>query len=143
MGSIVIRLAREDLVGAIELLQQHDSRELVRQRDRPERELGVTPLEREPVWTADDKAQIEARLAALLEPSRQLLGGELAPAAIEQYDVCALGNPTRHLRVVAQLDQLQAGVAAQQLLVVLHVVHERRPEPPDSEDQNPHEVLRY
>src|SRR3954447_26332897 len=47
-ASVVVGLVLQDLVGAEELLEQDDPRELVGQRHRPEREPVVRALELEP-----------------------------------------------------------------------------------------------
>ena len=61
-----------------ELLEQHDARELVRQRHRPEREAVVGALELEPERAADHEAQVAARHAPLLEEAREADRVELA-----------------------------------------------------------------
>src|SRR5581483_210534 len=57
---VVVRLTGEDLVGAEELLEQHDARELVGQGHRAEREAvvgrGLSPAQ--PERAADDEAQV-------------------------------------------------------------------------------------
>ena len=50
----------------------------------------------------------------------------------------AVGNAPRHLRILAQLDDLEPRMTPEQLLVVLDVVRERRPQPPDCQDDYPH-----
>src|SRR5215210_4328573 len=54
--SVMVGLAGQDLVRAEQLLEQHDARELVRQRHRPEREPVVAALELRSVRTADHEA---------------------------------------------------------------------------------------
>src|SRR3982751_6036768 len=56
--SVVIRLAGEDLVAAVELLEQHDASELMGQRERAEREPVVDVVEVEPERAADDEADV-------------------------------------------------------------------------------------
>ena len=59
-------------MGAVELLEQHDPRELVRQRHRPEREPVVARVELAcPNGAADHEADVAAALAALLQPARE------------------------------------------------------------------------
>src|SRR5215216_200821 len=112
----MVRLAREDLVRPVELLDEHHARELVRERHRAERELLVTALELRPVRPADDEADVAPAAAPLLEPAR------------ERHRVA---------RAFADLDELDLGVAGQHALVVLDVVGERRPHPADRD----HRVL--
>ena len=57
---------------------------------------------------------------------------------VEQHDVGALGDPALERLVLAHLDDLDPRLAAQQLLVVLDVVGERRAQPPDREHEVPH-----
>ena len=59
--SVMVGLAGEDLVGAEELLEQHDPRELVRERHRAEREPVVAAVELCAVRAADHEADVEAR----------------------------------------------------------------------------------
>src|SRR4051812_39692483 len=66
--SVVVRLARQDLVRAIQLLQQHHARQLVRQRHRPERQLLVAVLQVDPARAAHDEGEVAAGHPAILEP---------------------------------------------------------------------------
>src|SRR4051794_38234786 len=68
---IVIGLAREDLVGAVELLHEDHARELVRERHRAERELEVTAVELESLRPPDDEAEVAPLLTPLLEPAAE------------------------------------------------------------------------
>ena len=63
----MVRLAREDLVPAVDLLQQDDARELVGKRHRAERKAHVDAVHRGARGAADDEAEVQPRLAALLE----------------------------------------------------------------------------
>src|SRR3954470_19530284 len=69
MESVVVGLTGEDLVGAEQLLEQHDPRELVRQGHRPEREPVVGGGVAAPVaeGPADDEAQVAGLDPALVE----------------------------------------------------------------------------
>ena len=60
------------------------------------------------------------------------------PAGVEQHVERALGDPLLDLLVLAHLDQLEPRVAREQPLIVLHVVGERRPQPPDRDHEEPH-----
>src|SRR3954447_3292758 len=62
---IMVWLARQDLVRAVDLLEQHDASKLVRQRHLAERDAHVAALEVEPAWPPDHEAEVAARLAAL------------------------------------------------------------------------------
>src|SRR5947209_7208702 len=94
----------------------------------------------EPVRPADQKAQVAAALAPLLEEPAELDRVHLLAVAMQQRDERALRHALSDLLVVAHLDELQADVASQQLLVVRDVVSERRPQPPDSDDDDPHDA---
>src|SRR5918994_646843 len=135
---IVIRLAGQDLVGPVELLEQHDAGELVGQRHPAEREPRVAAVEVEATRAADDEAEIAAVLPALLQPAAQLHGVELAAVACEQHEVVPFRDPLRHPLVLAHLDQLEPRVARDQLAVVLHVVLEGRPQAPYRDHRDPH-----
>src|SRR3954451_10569698 len=134
----MVWLARQDLVCPIDLLEQHDTRELVRQRHLAEREAHVAALEIEPTRAADDEAEVAARLAALLQEAAELHRVELAAAAREQAHEGALRDPSVDALVLADLDQLEPRVAGEHLLVVLDVVRVRWAEPPDCYDERAH-----
>ena len=68
---MVVGLAGQDLVGAEELLEQHDPRELVRQGQRAQREAVVDVVELQPERAADDEAEVAPGLAALLQEARE------------------------------------------------------------------------
>jgi hypothetical protein len=137
-GSMMVRLAGQDLVRPEELLEQHHAGELVRERHRAEREAVVDRLEIEPERPADDEAHVAARLAPFLQESGERRGVVLLPLRVEQRHEGALGDPPCDLLVLADLYQLDPRVAGQQLLVVLHVVGERRAQAADGQDDDPH-----
>ena len=116
-ASVVVGLAGEDLVAAVELLEQHDARELVRQRHRPEREPVVdarrargpngppmTKHRSRPSWRRSSRKRAERHRSRI----------SLA-VAVQQRDERALGDPARDLLVLAHLDQLEPRVAGEQL----------------------------
>jgi hypothetical protein len=45
--------------------------------------------------------------------------------------------------VLAHLDQLELDVSRKELLIVLDIVGERRPQPPDGDDEDPHDARYY
>src|SRR5688572_22030651 len=114
---IVIRLAGQDLVSPVELLEQHDPSELVRERDPPERQARVELLEVEPARAADHEAEVAALLPALLEPAAQLHRVELAAVGRQEDQVRALRDALRHALVLAHLEQLHARVPREELAV--------------------------
>jgi hypothetical protein len=134
----MVWLVREDLVRAVELLQEHDARELVGQRHRSERELHVAVVEVQAARSADHEAEILAGLAALLEEPAELDGVELLAVAGQQADVRALRDPAVHVVVLAELDQLEPRMPGEQLLVVRDVVRIRGPEAPHSHHEGAH-----
>ena len=79
--SVVIGLAGQDLVTTVELLEQHDPGELVRERHRPERQPHVAVLEVDALGPADDEHEVEAGLAALLQKAAEALRVEGLPSA--------------------------------------------------------------
>src|SRR3954470_13214869 len=78
-SSVVVGLAGKDLVGAVELLEQHDARELVGQGHRPEREPVVDAVELEAERAADDEPDVAALVAAALDPGAEILGAHRLP----------------------------------------------------------------
>src|SRR4051812_3521181 len=57
--SVVVGLVAEDLVGAVDLLEQHHARELVRQRHRPERQPVVDAVQLDAAeGAADDEPHV-------------------------------------------------------------------------------------
>src|SRR4051794_39741164 len=63
-SSVVVGLAGEDLVAAVELFEQDDAGKLMRQRHRAEREAVVDPLELPAEPAADDEAELAPRPTA-------------------------------------------------------------------------------
>jgi hypothetical protein len=125
-------------VTAIELLEQHDARELVGQREGTERHTVVDTVELEPVGTPDHEADVAAGLAPLLEEAGEALAVERRAVAGEEADECPLGDAPADVLVLSDLDQLQPRVTGDELLVVLHVVGIRRSQAADGEDDEPH-----
>src|SRR3954471_17198025 len=115
----MVWLARQDLVRAVDLLEQHDASKLVRQRHLAERDAHVAALEVEPAWPPDHAAEVAARLAALLAERAELERVEPAAAPREQAYERALGDSAVDALVLARLDQLEPGVAGEHLLVML------------------------
>src|SRR5438034_3926820 len=69
-SSVVIRLAGQDLVRSIHLLEQDDSRDLVRERDQTQRQAMVDLVELEPERSADHEAKVlSAPAARFQEPA--------------------------------------------------------------------------
>jgi Protein of unknown function (DUF3467) len=144
----MVRLAPNDLVGAKELLEQHDSGELVRERDAAEREAPVGALDHRSIEAegpAHHEAEVDARHPALLEERSQVLARELLSVAIENAHVPIRRNPLENrvclpLRsaLLGQLDHLETRVPAQQPLVVRDVVRERGSCLADADQDQPH-----
>jgi len=128
-------------MGAVELLQEHYPRELMRERHRAKREAVVDRVELEPERSADHEAEIAPALAAVLEKSAELDRVELPARGIQQGHVGPLGHPPPHRLVLADLDQLEASVPGDQLLVVLDVVGKRRPQTTHGDDDDPHDEI--
>ena len=97
--------------------------------------VDLTPQAERP---AHHETQVPPRLAALLEPLRQVLAGPRRARAVQDADVGALGYPPHHglgLRghrlgrisaALRQLNRLDPRHSGQQALVMGHVVGERR-----------------
>ena len=126
---------------AVELLEQDHPRELVGQGEATEGEPVIDPVELEPLGAAHHEARIAPALAALLEEGGEALGVVLLPTAVQQGDESAVGKAAPDLLVLTQLDELEPGVAGQQLLVVLDVVCIGRPQAADGQDDDPHPAI--
>jgi hypothetical protein len=125
-------------VAAVDLLQQHDARELMRERQAAEREAVVDRFEVEAERTADDEADVTTALAAILQKASERRRVVLLAVRGEQRDERALRDAARDLLILADLDQLDPGMTREQLLVMLHVVGERRAQATDGQDDDPH-----
>ncbi len=125
-------------MAAIDLLEQDDAGELMRERHRTERQAVVDRRQIESERAADDEADVAARLPAVFQKCGERRGVVLLPLGVEQRDERALGDPSRDLLVLAHLHQLDPRVAGQQLLVMLHVIGERRAQTADGQDDDPH-----
>ena len=137
----MVRLPGEDLVRAKELLQEHDPRELVRQRDAAQGQAPLRALDHggvEPERAAHDEAQIRSREAPLRDEFGEPLDRELLTLPIERHHVCALRNPLENAVRLPQLAHLEACLAAQQPLIVSHVVHEGRPDLSHADEEQAH-----
>jgi hypothetical protein len=98
----------------------------------------VGAIELQAVGPADHEAHVAARLAAILEEPAE--GHAVEPEAVDgqQRHVRPVGNAAVHALVLADLDEVDAGVAGEEPAVVLDVVGERRSEPSDGQDHEPH-----
>jgi hypothetical protein len=130
-------------VGPVDLLEQNHARELMRERDLAERQPMVDVLELQPEWSADHEAEILAALAPRLEELAEADRVDLLPGPIEQRDEQPLRDAPADVVVLAHLDQLELDVTRKQLLVVLDIVGERRAQPPDGDDEDPHDARYY
>ena len=130
-------------MAAVELFQQHYARELVGQRHRPERQAVVDGVEvgGHAERAADHKAQIPATAAALLQPAAERDRIHLLPVLVQKRHKRPVGQPPRHLLVLADLDLLQSRVPGEQLLIVAHVVRVWRTQTPHGHDDHPHDVI--
>ncbi len=128
-------------MAAIELLEQDDARELVGQRQRPEREAVVDVVHLQAERATHDEADVAPRLAAILEEAAEGQRVELLALAIEQRDERALGEAPRDTFLLAHLDHLDARVAAQKLGVVGDVVDVGRTQTPDGKDDQAHAAI--
>src|SRR3954453_571391 len=138
----MVWLAGDDLVRAVELLEQDNARELVRQRHLAEREAHVAAVEVESARPADDEAEVAAGHAPLLEEVAEADRVELTPVPRQQDDEGALRDAAVDALVLAHLDQLEACVAGEHLLVVLDVVRVWGAEASDGYEEGSHGVDR-
>lgn len=137
-ASIVVRLVPEDLVAAVDLLQQHDASQLVRKGHGAERQTMVDLVELEPERAADDEADVAPALAAILQEASELLGVVMRAGGVQQGDERPLRDAPRDLLVLADLHELHPRMTGEQLLVVLHVVGEWWAQTADGQDDDAH-----
>jgi hypothetical protein len=156
----MVWLARDDLVRAKQLLQQHDARELMGKRDGAEGQAQVGDcheLRIEAQRTADDEAEIAPVASPLLKPASEIDARELPALTVEGANVGAGRylpsdqlrlSPEQTLRLpgirarLAQLADLDPSVLSQQPLVMPDVVRERSPaHPADTDDDDPHGAI--
>jgi hypothetical protein len=128
-------------MAAINLLEEDDPGELVRQRQRTQREPVVDLVEVEAIRPADDEAEIAATAPAILEKAAEGHGVELLALDVEQRHKCPWRQPPQDAFVLAHLDELEPGVAADQLLVVLDIVRERGAQAAHGEYDDPHDGI--
>jgi hypothetical protein len=128
-------------VAPVELLEQHHPRQLVRERDRPERESVVHLVELQAVRSTDHEAQVATALAPFLQKAAERHGVEHLAIVVQQGHECPIGEPSVRLLILTHLDQLEARVSSDQLLVVLDVVGERRPQSSYGDDDYPHAAI--
>src|SRR4051812_20912800 len=110
----------------------------MRQRHRPDRQPETAAIEVEPLRPADHETEVPTLLPALLEPLAEPHRIESLAIAGEQNQVGAVGDPPAHVLVLADLGDLHPGLPREQLVVVLHVVHEGRAQPADRDDGDLH-----
>jgi hypothetical protein len=84
------------------------------------------------------ETQIQAAPAALLHEAAQGNRVELLASAVEQGDVGPLRESPSDLLILANLDQFDPGVAGQELLIVLDIIGEGRPQPAHGDDEDSH-----
>jgi hypothetical protein len=137
----VIALTGEDLVGAVELLEEDDAGQLVRKGERSQRDPVLDRLELEPVGAADDEAELTPALASLLEEAAEADRVELLAVAVKERDEGALGHAPGDLLILSNLDQLEPRVPGEELLIVLDVVDERRSQPTHGDDDDAHDGI--
>jgi hypothetical protein len=136
---MVVWLAGDDLVPAVDLLEHDDPGELVGKGEAAERQPVVDTLKLEPTERASDhEAEVAAAGAAPLEESAEFDGAERLPVDVEQRDERALRDARRDACVRADLDQLEPGVAAEQLGVMGDVINERWPQTAHGDDGDSH-----
>lgn len=123
---------------AVELFKEHDACQLVGQRQLPEREAMIDVLEFEPKRPADHEAEVPPALPALLEKPAEGHRIELLSGAVEQRYEGPVGQAPSHVLVLPDLDNLDSGMARQQLVVMLVIVGEGLPQPTHGDDDDPH-----
>lgn len=136
---MVVGLAGDDLVPAVDLLEHDDAGELVGESHAAERQAVVDTLELEPAKrSSDHEAEVAAASAPLLKECAELEGVESLPVDVEQRDESTLRNARDHPCVLADLDQLEAHITAEQLRVMGDVIDERWPQAAHGDDGDSH-----
>jgi Protein of unknown function (DUF3467) len=128
-------------VASVELLEQYHPRELVGQGQLTQRQAMLDVLELEPERTADHEAEVTPALAARLQEPAEPHRVHVLAVAMQKRHEGPIRKPPCHLFILADFDQLEPGVPGDQLLVMLHVVGERRPQPADGNDDYPHDGI--
>ena len=128
------------LCAAVDLLQQHDARELVGQRDRAERQPVVDPLELQapngPPITKQRSRPLARRCSR--KPAEADRVERLTVDVQQRHESSLRHARWSTARVLADLDQLEPRVAAEQLGVVRDVIDEGWPQTADGDDDDPH-----
>jgi hypothetical protein len=134
-------------MGAKQLLQEDHSGELVRKRDRPERDPLGRPLQhlaREAERPAEHEADVSPGAPSFLEEGGKLLARQRPALAVERAEVGVGGDAPQNRLALAlgialgELDRLEARMAAEQPLVMGDVVHERRTDLSYTHDDQAH-----
>lgn len=123
---------------AVELFEQNYAGQLMGQGELAEGESMVDVVKVEPERAADDEAQVEAALPPLLEKSAKGDRVELLATAVEQRDERSLRQAPDDVFILPDLGHLNPRMPPQELVVMLAVVGERRPQPPHGNDSDPH-----
>src|SRR3954469_6066786 len=133
--SVVVPLAQDNLMGAEQLLQPDHASKLMGQRDRAQRNALLDAGEHalgEAERAADHETDVPAGAPAFPEPSSDRLARAQVTFAVQRTGVGIGRDPPQDRLCLAariglrKLDRLEAGVAAQEALVVCDVVLERR-----------------
>src|SRR5881392_3277975 len=125
----------------VELLQQDHTRQLVRERERAEREAMINVLELQAEGAPDHEAQILATASAPLQKSAEGDGVHGLAVAMQQRREAAPRYPPEGLLVLTDLDHLEPRIPPEQLLVVLDIVDERRAQSPHGDHDYPHDGI--
>ncbi len=125
----------------IELLEKDDAGELMGQRQSAERQAMIDLVELETVWPSDHEAQVAAALAAFFQKPAEGHRVHLLAGGVEERDEGPRGQPAQHALLFADLDELEASVAADELLIVLDVVGERWTQATHGDDDDSHDGI--
>jgi hypothetical protein len=101
----------------------------------------VDLVEVEAEGPSDHEAEIASAAPAVLEEAAELDRVELVTGGVEQRHERPVRQPTPDRLVLADLDQLEAGVASDQLLVVLDVVGKRGAQAAHGDDDDTHDGI--
>ena len=136
--SVMVGLARQDLVGPVELLEQHDARELVREGQRPERQPVVQRSSAIPNGPPTTKQTSRPACRRSSTSAAKRSESYARPPRSSRQTHARVGDAPRERGVVAHLDLVDAGVPGEELRVVRDVVGVGRAQASHRQDRVAH-----
>ena len=137
---MVVGLAGEDLVPAVDLLEQHDARQLVGEGDRAERQPVIDARQIAGRRTGPPITKQRSRPLARRCSRKSLkpIESNVLPSTSSSDTNARSGMRAATGRIVAHLDQLQPRITPEQLDVMRDVIDERWPQTAHGDDDDSH-----